>query len=125
MNKVLVLEDNKQRIDFFNKIFKNYDYTICETAKEAMEVLDREEFNVIFLDHDLGGLTFVDSSQEESGATVVRHIIARGSQKDAFFMIHSQNPVGAAYMLNLLVEYGRRAVLKSFTSIYNENKVGF
>ena len=123
--KVFVLEDNGERIKFFNKMFQNYDYVLCETAKEAKKVLYDNEFNVIFLDHDLGGRIFVDSNEEETGMTVVKYIIEKELQTNALFFIHSQNPVGAANMLHRLMDDNRRAFLKSFTSIWTENSVGF
>lgn len=52
--KILVLEDDSFRITTFIEKFCNHDLTITEKAKDAVEYLDNERFDYIFLDHDLG-----------------------------------------------------------------------
>lgn len=100
--KILFLDDNGMRRDLFAEVLvkKNQGFTYCETAKEACNKLRKERFDVIFLDHDLGGEWFAPSD-ENSGYAVAKFIselpIAQGQ-----VIVHSYNNAGAQNMLAVL-----------------------
>lgn len=77
MNKlpVIILEDSKARIKKFRSNFPWADIfevaAPCKTKLSEME----GEFD-LFLDHDLGNETYVDSEEENTGMEVVRYIEA-------------------------------------------------
>ena len=52
--KILVLEDDSFRVKFFLEKFGEYDITITENAYTAINHLEEEVYDLIFLDHDLG-----------------------------------------------------------------------
>ena len=57
MVKILILEDDKNRIDVFKKNLDGIeDIYITDYANQAISWLESIEFDYIFLDHDLGGL---------------------------------------------------------------------
>lgn len=52
--KILVLEDDGYRVKFFIEKFGQHDITITESSFDAIDCLEEEVFDLIFLDHDLG-----------------------------------------------------------------------
>ena len=52
--KILILEDDGFRVRFFIDRFGQYDLIITENAYEAIEYLETQVFDYIFLDNDLG-----------------------------------------------------------------------
>lgn len=52
--RVLVLEDEQYRRQYFAEQLARHDLTFALDAGTAIERLQREQFDAIFLDHDLG-----------------------------------------------------------------------
>lgn len=70
---VLFLDDCPYRTQRFRS--ENPGATCVATAAEMIEQLEQAgNVDKLFLDHDLGGMTYVDSSDEETGMEVVRWI---------------------------------------------------
>lgn len=65
------------------------DLVHARTSEEALECLRNSNWDVIFLDHDLGG--------DDTTIPVARYIEA--SDINAQVFIHSQNPVGRKNLL--------------------------
>jgi CheY-like chemotaxis protein len=53
--KVMVLEDNLDRIKFFIEVLGKYKLKIVDNVDEAIELLDNEAFDMIFLDNEVVG----------------------------------------------------------------------
>src|SRR5687767_3523341 len=49
--------------------------TMTTTALEAIAALQKEEFDIAFLDHDLGGETYCEGSRTDCGMEVCRWIV--------------------------------------------------
>jgi len=97
--KILLIEDSQERINQFKEWFPcNID--IAEDAKTAIELLKINTYNLFFFDHDLGGLVFVDSKEENTGYTVAKYIAENKIKGNA--IIHSWNPEGAKNIQNIL-----------------------
>ena len=74
---------------------------MATTANEAIEILKKGiDFDLISLDHDLGGEVFCSSELENSGYRVAQFLSDKEIKGD--IVIHSWNPVGAKNMLNIL-----------------------
>jgi DNA-binding NtrC family response regulator len=60
--KVLMVEDEQMLIDLYEKAFSDAGYTVrtAGSAEEALEILKREQFWVMFLDLNLPGMTGVE-----------------------------------------------------------------
>ena len=71
----LFLDDDKERIKKI-KASVPYTITVVTTAEDCIKKLQEEEWDLIFLDHDLGGETYVDSNRKDCGMEVVRWIAA-------------------------------------------------
>lgn len=104
--KIFFLEDNMNR---YTKFFKWIE-TKCKwpnvlsasDADEAISILkENKKFDIIFLDHDLGGKVFVDSNEDNTGYRVAKFIKDNGI-KYKQCIIHSQNPAGAINMERIL-----------------------
>lgn len=101
--KVFILEDDENRISEFRKWFAIDELVVTDTATEAREVLSSEEFDLILLDHDLGGEQMVDPSETDNTGTVVASACQEWkSSKGTPIIVHSCNPSGAKRMAESL-----------------------
>lgn len=103
--KILLLEDDIKRITEFRQRFlsiphKQIFYT--DTAQTCIELLKSEEFDLIFLDHDLGGKVFVDINEKNTGSEVARYISQNPLNSNPIIIIHTLNPVGGKYMIDTI-----------------------
>lgn len=64
--KILWVDDEidllKPHIMFLNQ--KNYDVTTCQSGMEALEAIDEERFDMVFLDENMPGLSGIDTLSE-------------------------------------------------------------
>lgn len=101
--RILFLDDDYERLELAKKNFDGHDLYLATTVKEAINCLeDASPFDMVYLDHDLGGKQMVESG-ESTGYEVAEFI----KQMPKYLLpkrviIHSFNPVGALNMLNLL-----------------------
>lgn len=77
------------------------------TAQEMIQLIKNadEEIELVFLDHDLGGQTFVSSDVEDCGMQVVRYIEADRPKIDRI-IVHSMNMPAAIQMKERLEHIG-------------------
>ena len=101
--KILVLEDDPERIRMFRVWFKDYDMDMTDQASEAKKLLDSKLYDVIFLDHDLDGRVFVHSSEANTGYAVASYI-PKSINKGTRTIVHSHNFVGATKMVDAVGE---------------------
>lgn len=101
VRKIFVLEDSQARIDLFKKKFKKDDVYYFDNVKEAIEGFDLlGPFDIILLDHDLDGLIFVNSNDDNTGYQFAKFLSKKEVKSQ--IIIHSMNPVGARNMKDLL-----------------------
>lgn len=97
--KILFLDDNKAR---HRDMKPHLLHDEAFTAGEAIKLLQEKEYDIVFLDHDLGGKEMVSSfSEEETGYTVAKWI-AENKPKIPLVVTHSLNPAGRANIAALL-----------------------
>jgi cytidyltransferase-like protein len=122
--RMLFLDDRTKRIHAaLNQYSDEYEVTICTNVLECLRLLSTEEFSVVSLDHDLGGVDFVDLECTTCGAEVVRYIKKTGWPEEKpkpWFWIHSKNTFAAHWMLNELHALGLPALYRAF--VYQELK---
>lgn len=103
--KILILEDDPERhLSFkknlaFAKVLK-----IVTTVPDAIYELSHNTWDVLFLDHDLGGEVFVDSNESLTGYHVAVWLEEHQEYKPKNIIIHSLNYIGAARMKAALPE---------------------
>lgn len=87
------------------------------TAEEAIDVLKhyRARLELVFLDHDLGGRTYVHSAREDCGMEVVRFLEKQDSKTfTCDFIVHSWNIDAAQKMNSRLNAHGYKSVQTPF-----------
>jgi len=100
--RVLVLDDDFERLKIFSRRLIGQNFHLVETAKEAIDKLSTEEpFDFIFLDHDLGGQQMVTSGKN-TGYEVALWIQEHEEKWPERVIVHSFNPGGAKNMLSVL-----------------------
>jgi hypothetical protein len=93
MVKVFVLEDMETRIKTFKKEIIGVDLVIATSYDEAISLWRPKTFDVVFLDHDLGGRTSSNCLVEPN----VGCRFARDKQKElwsSLVFVHSLNEYG-------------------------------
>jgi DNA-binding response OmpR family regulator len=100
--KTLILEDNENRINWFQQRFTDITMVdFARTAEEGIKLVQENIYSLIFLDHDLGDRIFVDSNDPNTGYQVAKAIVETDN-KGAQIIIHSMNPGGANAIKSLL-----------------------
>jgi CheY-like chemotaxis protein len=112
--KILFLDDSAERIEKAFEHFEDDDVDIVVSAASAIEALRaKRKYDLVMLDHDLGGETWVDSNREDCGMEVVRWIVKK-KPKIGRIVVHSWNSVAAPIMVEELKKAGYKATYKPF-----------
>ena len=100
--KIMFLDDDPNRHTQLMSALVGFDSSVdwAQTAQEAIKFLSSNEYDIIYLDHDLGGKIMVESG-EETGYEVAKWINDNMENLPPI-VIHSLNPVGVQNMLNVL-----------------------
>lgn len=107
--KVFILEDDQSRIEIFGEALKRHDLTTARTYEEAIYKWN-PPYDIVCLDHDLGGHIFVPSDGEEkTGYSFVEWLRQKYTENNFSILIpvdvifiHSFNPDGARRMAEAL-----------------------
>jgi len=103
--KILVLEDNRERINIFRNNLQTdgVSLTFAITVPACVQALELEEYDYLFLDHDLGGKVYVPSDgDEETGWHVAKWLSEHPDRMPPQIFIHSLNENGRKNMMSLL-----------------------
>jgi len=100
--RIFVLDDDMSRILWFQENFKSVSFAFDPV--KAWNILKNEEYNfdIIFLDHDLGG-AFTRGSKGD-GIDLARQMAKEGVYKNTRIIVHSRNPQGAQAIEEALKE---------------------
>lgn len=100
--RIFILEDNKYRMVKFRRELVGHQVDHAETVEDGMVLVKANRYDLIFLDHDLGGEEMVDSYGENTGyqlATFISSVFVNGKDftqnRKTPCVIHSCNPAGA------------------------------
>lgn len=102
--KILILEDDINRIEWFirfmKKEFPTYQHWYTDNVEQAKSLFkEHGPFDYYFLDHDLGGEQMVDSSQENTGYQFAKFLEENGiTGENETIILHSLNPSGRDLM---------------------------
>ncbi len=101
--KIFILEDNPERIKTFKEILKEHELTIAENVEQAKKAYGKGDFDILFLDHDLGGRVYVPSAEPNTGYQFAEFIKDDDPNcADKEIIIHSMNPAGCQAMQHVL-----------------------
>jgi CheY-like chemotaxis protein len=105
--KVFVLDDSPLRLAAFHRhLDDDHNVWTASNAKDAIDILKEQDFDVIFLDHDLGGKPpeyygqDCDPSHPNTGSEVIRWMTANA--KSGHVIVHSRNSQVVPVMLEQL-----------------------
>ena len=97
---LLILEDSEERIaKFSSKFGSKHNLTFVMTASGCIEKLTSQDWDYLFLDHDLG-----DDTLHGTGSLVSRFLHDNPSYIPTRVVLHSSNPVGVERMKKDLPE---------------------
>lgn len=104
-NKVFVLEDSEERIEWFQRTFKDSEVLlITKKPGTALTALNDITFDIIFLDHDLEDTAYEafaggkDPRKELTGLHVAEGL-SNTLNRNTMCIIHSMNPIGSSKMI--------------------------
>jgi hypothetical protein len=122
--RILILEDNLDRIEFFKRIYKNHTLYITDNLLQAKTWSKYKEidFDIMFLDHDIKENIFTAMKEEDTGYDFVKWLVEGKIQIHALYYIHSMNPVGAQVMVNTLKDNGYQALWVPFHLLTKEDR---
>lgn len=111
--RILFLDDNKYR---HKTVKPHLLHDEAYTVEQAVELLKTKKYDIIFLDHDLGGEEMVSSDREDTGMTVAKFMVEEEILTE-LVVVHSCNPAGAANMTALLRQDGYEVMQIPFTAL--------
>lgn len=121
---ILILEDNQERINFFNKIYSKHALYITANIDEALSFANAIELDIMMLDHDLEKENFKALKEGRTGYDFCKLLVNNKLQKQSICYVHSMNPVGANAMVNLLQNNGYEAQWVPFHLLKVEERNG-
>jgi len=101
--KIFILDDMVERQNTLLRLLKDVINEsvifVADSRDTAIEILKNEnDFDIMFLDHDLGGKVYVDSLDPNTGWWVAKYI-ADNNIRSKQIIIHTLNYAGAKMML--------------------------
>lgn len=123
--RVLVLEDNAQRMDWFEQVLIGCEVYWAWTVDKAIAWLEHYDFDAIFLDHDLcdehytylfEGKELTPDLLESTGRKVAEWLRDNPNRSPkARIVIHTLNEAGRNYMASCVK--GRKCDVVPFTQL--------
>lgn len=101
--RIFILEDNPNRMIKFKRELVGHTIDHADNVLDGIELVMDNKYDLLFLDHDLGGKEMVDSSSDDTGYQLAKFISSCMSNKDTFCVVHSCNPAGADNMISVLL----------------------
>lgn len=116
--RLLFLDDRTKRIHAaLNQYGEKYDVTICANVLECLRLLSSQDWDIVSLDFDLGGVDFVDPESANSGNAILRYISTTGwpvGKPKPVFWVHSKNVFAGQAMTNSLNVLNLKATYRPF-----------
>jgi CheY-like chemotaxis protein len=115
---VFLLDDDERRHRWFERRFNGDDLSIAETVEDAKQILEKEAFDAIFLDHDLLPHHYESNDHDDfarTGYAIAEWLNERpGLQRAATIIVHTRNADAAIPMVQKLRESGRNVEYCAF-----------
>lgn len=100
--RIFILEDNPVRMRKFRNELIGHTIDHAETVYDGKSFVSLKKYDLILLDHDLGGRQMVDSSEENTGYQLAIFIAEEKLNRDTSCITHTCNPAGADNILSVL-----------------------
>ena len=111
--KVFILEDDPQRMELFHEVLRDHDVVRVDNVADAVRKF-KPPYDVICLDHDLGGQVYVPSDHENTGYQFAKHLASNERCGNQQVVVHSWNMVGARRMVDTLKRVGWTVAAEPF-----------
>ena len=92
MFNILVVEDSKDRMDFFKELYRLQNAAFVGNVSKAIGLLRTQEFDIIQLDYDLE-----NGSNSENVASFIGN-----NDMNSIVIVHSEHPEGVETLLKIL-----------------------
>jgi len=115
--KILFLDDEAWRVDIARRTFPAAALVHVQNVTSCLEQLREGPdggWDVVSLDHDLGGERFVDSNRDDCGMYVVRWL-AKFKRPIAMVIVHTLNQEAAPAMADKLRKAGYKVTTVPIT----------
>lgn len=99
--RILILEDDKKRQAAFRQGLIGHVVTIVESTRETIALLETEEWDCLWLDHDLDGKVYVPSGPG-TGYEVAEWLSVHKDKMPKQVLTHSFNEKGRAEIVRVL-----------------------
>lgn len=109
--RILFVDDEQYRMDTFLSNAIGSSVTFAYNADSAIEILKRESFDIIFLDHDLAPEHYASSHPDDKNGQYLCRKIMEHDIRVPWIIVHSLNPQGAARMIEVLGSFYRSRAL--------------
>lgn len=100
--RIFILEDNKYRITKFQRELIGHIVDYAETVEHGTNLVFDNKYDLLFLDHDLGGEEMVDSFEDNTGYKLAEFIASFTVNKETPCVVHSCNPAGSDNIVRVL-----------------------
>jgi CheY-like chemotaxis protein len=115
---VFLLDDDRRRHRWFSKRFDGDELDIAETVEEAKELLAENNYDAIFLDHDLLPHHYESNEHDDfasTGYAVAEWLYEnKNLQRAATIIVHTRNADAAIRMVQKLRDSGRNCEYCAF-----------
>ena len=115
---VFLLDDDHRRHRWFEKRFSGDELDIAETVEQAKVFLSKENYDAIFLDHDLLPHHYETNDHDDfssTGFAIAEFLNERSElQRAATIIVHTRNADAAIPMVQKLRETGRNVEYVAF-----------
>ena len=115
---ILVLEDEIERRNWFNKVFFKDEVTFCITFKKTIQCLKNEDYDMVFLDRDLG-------DTKDNGEKVALEMMKQKLCLRATIVIHTMNPQGQESMKSYLDKTHKEVYVIPYTQLLKMKRKDF
>lgn len=120
---ILIVDDSRTRHRKFRQGLIGSNVVHVSNAPDAIAVMQQQMFDAVFLDYDLhiGGARVSDHVEETGkGSHIVNWIIQSGKdlKPGMQIFVHSLNPKGVMYMVDMLRANGKQAHACAFVWDY-------
>lgn len=113
--KIFVLDDDPERLSWFVREFVSHDLVVANSVEGAIAALSAQRYDAAFLDHDLGGKTFVPTSSPDCGMRVAEWLVENPDQARRV-VVHSWNVAAAKEMAEAMRGAGLNARDEAFAT---------
>ncbi len=100
--RIFILEDNLKRMVKFRRELIGHEIDHAETLEDGTSFVVANKYDLLFLDHDLGGEEMVDSFSGGTGYQLAEFIASFTQNKTTPCVVHSCNPAGADNIIRAL-----------------------